>query len=449
MPTPSDEEKIRHLSELPDPRQRFLARVVDHTLDDGWRSPEDFLRHFPPAAIIESLATAASLRVKIIVATTGTHEKIALKKSPGSATEDLELALAERATTAAALVALYPADDKVRYLDAKKLWSFVVEDAFYRVSASEDGPKRARAAGRMTFIIDCALAEGILTLGDVTDGMTFDEIAASLPAAELRDLVKHAMQIARAGAPLTEERFLAVVPLRSLVAHVPLDHTFQHVIVERIAVPGGLTADSPESTMSMPFSVVEGPMIHEPAVEVAAPAAPSAPSDQGPVLTEDEGRRRVVERLRVIDRLPPSFGDLSTPVLLSIESMYADLWATSDDDEREGSIRESFPNETLLRTAMLAMIELLDPSVDTHDPIIRDADVAGLIKIVLFEERRRRDNPPASPRKSAGAPASQSRSRRSVPPPLPRSSTPPPFPAETRGSSPPPLPAESSAKRDR
>jgi hypothetical protein len=456
MPTPSEEEKIRHLSELPDPRQRFLARVVDHTLDDGWRSPEDFLRHFPPAAIIESLATAASLRVKILVATTGTHEKIALKKSPASASEDLELALAERATTAAALVALYPADDKVRYLEAKKLWGFVMEDAFYKVSASEDGPKRARAAGRMTFIIDCALAEGLITLGDVTDGMTFDEIAASLPATELRDLVKHAMQIARAGAPLTEERFLAVVPLPSLVSHVPLDHTYQRVVVERIAIPAGFTeAPEPLSTTSMPFSVVEVPSNQEPAVEIPAPIPPvpvaaGSAADQGPVLTEDEGRRRVVERLRLIDRLPPSFEDISTPVLLSIESMYADLWATSDDDEREASIRESFPNETLLRTAMLAMIELLDPSVDTHDPIIRDADVAGLIKIVLFEERRRRDNSPASPRKSVGTPASQSRSRRSVPPPLPRSSTPPPFPSEARGSNnPPPLPAEASGKRDR
>ena len=450
MSTPPEEEKIRHLSELPDPRQRFLARVVDHTLDDGWRSAEDFLRHFPPAAIVASLATAAALRVKILVSTTGTHEKIALKKSPASAAEDLELALAERATTAAALVALYPADDKVRYLDPKKLWSFVVEDAFYKVSATEDGPRRAHAASRMTFIIDCALAEGILTLGDVTDGMTFDEIAASLPATDLRELVKHAMQIARAGAPLTEERFLAVVPLQSLVAHVPLQHTFERVIVDRIAIPSEFTeAPEPASTTSMAFSVVEVPSSPDSVVEVAAPAPPAA-SDPGPVLTEDEGRRRVLERLRVIDRLPPSFADISTPVLLSIESMYAELWAVSDDDEREASIRESFPNVTLLRTAMLAMIELLDPSVDTLDPIIRDAEVAGLIKIVLFEERRRRDNGAPSPRKAPSSPSSQSRARRSVPPPLPRSSTPPPFPAETRPSAPPPLPAEAStSKRDR
>ena len=106
-------------------------------------------------------------------------------------------------------------------------------------------------------------------------------------------------------------------------------------------------------------------------------------------------------------------------------------------------MRESFPNETLLRTAMLALIEQLDPSVDTRDPIIRDADVSGLMKIVLFEERRRRDGQSQSRRGSTPAP---NRSRRTVPPPLPRTNTPPPLPGEARNN-PPPLPVEVS-KRD-
>jgi hypothetical protein len=151
----------------------------------------------------------------------------------------------------------------------------------------------------------------------------------------------------------------------------------------------------------------------------------------------------VLDRLRTIDRLPPSNVDLSTAVLLSIDSMYADLWSVNDDDEREACIRESFPNETLLRTAMLALIEQLDPSVDTHDPIIRDADVSGLMKIVLFEERRRRDGQSGSRRGSSPAP---NRRARTVPPPLPRTNTPPPLPGDAR-SNPPPLPLDAS-KRD-
>jgi hypothetical protein len=178
----------------------------------------------------------------------------------------------------------------------------------------------------------------------------------------------------------------------------------------------------------------------------ATPAAP--PSTTTPTgATDDDVRKKLIERLRAIDRLPPGFLDIGTPILLSIESMYADLWAVSDDDEREACIRESFPNESHLRSAMLALIELLDPSVDTHDPIIRDADVAGLMKIVVFEERRRRDPGPASRRAASAAPSSKA--RRSVPPPLPRSSTPPPLPTLEGRSNPPPLPEASASKRDR
>jgi hypothetical protein len=446
--SPSAESTKRHISELPDPRQRFLARVVDHTLEDGWRSSDDFLRHFPPSAIVESLANADELRVKLLVATTGTHEKIVRKKSRASATEDLEIALSESTTTPSALVGLYPPDDKVRYLDAKKLWSFVVEDEFYKVSQAQDAARHGRAASRLTFILECALAEGLISLRDIADGMTFDEIAASLPVSDVRDLLKHALQIGRASAPLTEERFLAVVPLPTLVAQVRLDHTFDHVVIERIAVPSQLTSPPPPSTSGfdagpMPDSVLDIPNDSQ----VDAAIAPEGAGIRDSVVDDgggDDAREKVLEGLRAIDRLPPSYADLSTPVLLSIESMYADLWAVSDDDEREAAIRESFPNESLLRTAMLSMIELLDPSVDTKDPIIRDADVSGLIKIVLFEERRRREPTPSARRSSPGA---SQRGRRSVPPPLPRSSAPPPLPGDGRVSAPPPLPAEASGDK--
>jgi hypothetical protein len=439
------EHPKRHASELADARQRFLSRVVDHALADGYRSPEDFLRHFPPSVLIGSLAHADALRVRLLVETTGTHEKIALKKSVTSAAEDLDLALAEQTTTPAALVALYPADDKIRYLDAKKLWAFAVEDDFHRAT-KEDGIRHGRAAARLAFIVECALAEGLIGLRDVADGMTFDEIAACLPISDVREVVKHALTIGRAGAPLTEERFLAVVPLPALVSHVPLERTWQNVVLDRVAAPAGFveakTHHPPaEAQPAAAPSIVSAPEVDVPVTVETAPEPEPVPSGEvARIPDEEEVRRRVVDRLKLIDRLPPGHPGLSTAILLSIESMYADLWAVSDDDEREACIRESFPNQTLLRTAMLALIELLDPSVDTGDSIIRDADVAGLIKIVLFEERRRRDVAPPSPR------ASQARPKRTVPPPLPRGSVPPPLP-DGRSSVPPPLPAE-AVKRE-
>ena len=458
----NDSSPARHESHLPEARQRFLARVVDHALQDKWRAPDDFLRHFPSNALIESLMDVDDLRVKLLVSATGMHEKIARKKSVASASEDLALALEEGTTDAAAIVTVFPPDDKVTYLDRKKLWEFVVEDEFFRVRAKDDKAAHSRATGRLTFMLECALDEQLVTLQDIADGMTFHEIAASLPVAELQEVVKHALQIARAGAPLTEERLLAVVPLSALAGFVPLDHIFQRVILEKVAVPCGFAAAPAPRSEPSAESAEAASATAPPAAAASRPESPAPPPTSGssPALLaaappgsapippasvpaaerksekpQDDARRRIVERLKLIERLPPRYSELSTPVLLSIESMYADLSALTDDEERETCVRDSFPNESHLRAAMLGLIELLDPSINTQDPVIRDADVDGLIKIVLFEERRRGE-PVHKGNAQGGLAARRAAARRSAgPPPLPKSVPPPPMPPDEAASS--------------
>ena len=161
---------------------------------------------------------------------------------------------------------------------------------------------------------------------------------------------------------------------------------------------------------------------------------------------EEEARRRVLEKLAGISRLPPHHEALTTPVLLSIESMYAELLSASTDEARELCIRESFPNPTQMSSALLALIELLDPSIDINDPVIRDADVDSLIKVVLFEERHRYEqaHPSLRPPPSAAPlppPGGSRRGAGSAPPPLPR-------PTGSGGPSmPPPLPPPGGEKR--
>jgi hypothetical protein len=146
----------------------------------------------------------------------------------------------------------------------------------------------------------------------------------------------------------------------------------------------------------------------------------------------------VVEKLSGINRLPPRHEALTTPVLLSIESMYAELLTSSTDEEREMCIRDAFPNQQQLTTALLALIELLDPTIDINDPVIKDADVDSLIKVVLFEERHRYEQAHPSARPAPG-PAP-------LPPPTGRkgSLAPPPLPG--RGALPPPLPEGKRAR---
>src|SRR5262252_3166800 len=110
------------VSALEEGPQRFLARALEHGLKRGRRTPSDFLRHFPPSAIMRGLEHNAELRAFILASTTGIKEKIALKKSWEDAAADLKLAFDEGETSAEAIVELFKADDRVRHLEAQKLW---------------------------------------------------------------------------------------------------------------------------------------------------------------------------------------------------------------------------------------------------------------------------------------------------------------------------------------
>jgi hypothetical protein len=430
-------------SELKTGAERFLSQVVVSSLQDGWRTPDDFLRHFKPADLMQGLEKAPDLRAALLVKAAGVHERIAKKKSTSSAAEDLRIALDEGISSPADILELIPPDDRVRCLDRAKLWAFVTEEHFWAADAAIAGE---RAVSRMVFFLEGALGESLLSLGDIADGITFETISTRLPLKELQRVVKFALENGRKKTPLTEQGLLDVVALKDLVGYVPLDHVYKRVLVAKVAqpsgfVPGGAGDEAwPEDEHHEP----EGskPSADKPRDDKAKAdkkadkkaAAPAKKEDEPKEVetvsedeleevspgslrpaAEEEARRKVVERLNALGRLPPRHDDLSTPMLLSIESMYADLLTASTDEAREMCIRDSFPNESHLTTALLALIELLDPSIDVNDPVIRDADADSLIKVVLFEERRRYEQG----RSPAAAPPPPGSARRSVPPPLP------------------------------
>jgi hypothetical protein len=278
--------------------------------------------------------------------------------------------------------------------------------------------------------------------------VTFETISARLPQKELQRVVKHALESGRKKNPVTEESFLEVVPFKDLVGYLPLDHLYKRVLLAKVAQPAGFVSSSP-SEEAWPEEQHDAPATDAPKAESKAEAAPARAEKRPPkpgkaeakekdveeTVTDDEleevpagstrppaeeeARRKVSDRLAAINRLPPRHADLSTPILLSIESMYAELLTASTDDAREMCIRDSFPNEAHLATALLALIELLDPSIDVNDPVIRDADADSLIKVVLFEERRRYEQAYPTGRSGGGSPPPPTSNKRSVPPPLP------------------------------
>ncbi|MEP7052070.1 MAG: hypothetical protein ABJB12_17025 [Pseudomonadota bacterium] len=450
--------------------ERFLSQSLAHATAAGFRTPDDFLRHFKPLDLMVALESAHELRAEILVKAAGVHQKIAIKKSTSSGAEDLRIAIEEGLTDAAAIMEMFAPDDRVRYLDAPRLWSFLVEDDFWSTLNAE--ANRERAIGRMTFTLENALREDLLSLADIADGISFEMLATRMPHKELQKLVGHALKLGRERKPLTEQALLDCVPMQSIVGYIPLEHVWRNVIVERVARPAGfLTAPAEPKVVASPAKERSSAPPPPPKNEVDADARKSVPPPkQTPARAEEdsladiaaaeddvdklienaqrpapeeEARRRVLEKLAGISRLPPHHEALSTPILLSIESMYAELLSASTDEARELCIRDSFPNPAQMATALLALIELLDPSIDINDPVIKDADVDSLIKVVLFEERHRYEQahpsvrPPPSP--SPLPPPLAARGKGSAaPPPLPRA-----------GSLPPPLPPPGGEKRAR
>jgi hypothetical protein len=437
--------------------ERFLSQVVVHALEDNWRSPEDFFRHFQPLDLMQSLEAAPDLRKDILVLAAGVHEKIARKKSTESAAEDLKIALEEEVTTPLDLLSLIQPDDRVRYLDRQRLWTFSFEDEFYLPLNAE--ANRERAVERMAFLLETAMEENLLSLQDFADGVSFATIASRLPQRDLQKVLEHSLQIGRNGSALTEEVLLELLPLRTLLGYLPLDLVWDKVIAAQVGGPeqmlGGSRAAKPSSNKtkkSGPASEVELTSL-PPARDESRAAPPPKPTaiglspanggasselksveddvddlleaaGSGSTPTgspEEEARGKVVERLEGIERLPPRHSELTTAMLLSIESMYAELLSAATDDAREEAIRDSFPNEQHLTTALLALIELLDPSIDTKDPVIRDADIDSLIKVVLFEERNRYEQAhPSQHPSGTPSPPPLPAGRRSAPPPLPK-----------------------------
>ncbi len=420
---------------------------------------------------MQALESAHELRAEILVKAAGVHQKIALKKSTASGAEDLRIAIDEGLTDAAAILELFPPDERVRHLDASRLWTFLVEDEFWSTLNAE--ANRDRAIARMTFTLENALNEDLVSLADITDGISFEMLSLRLPHKELQKLVAHALKLGRERKPLTEEALLESVSLQQIVGFIPLEHVWKAVILDRVATPHGFTGVASTKPAGAPAvgtrkSVPPPPPREEVAADARKsvpppkPAAPAArpPEDSLLEITsveddvdkliqnsqrpapEEEARRRVLEKLAAISRLPPHHEALTTPILLSIESMYAELLSASTDEARELCIRDSFPNPAQMSSALLALIELLDPSIDINDPVIRDADVDSLIKVVLFEERHRYEQahpslrPPPSP--SPLPPPTSARRNSVAPPPLPRA-----------GSMPPPLPPPGGEKRAR
>ena len=230
----SQEQTLPFTSKLSHGRERFLAHVVEHALTCGRRSPEDFIRHFPPSTIMTGLRDRPSLRAKVLVATTGIKVRIASKKSAESAGEDLQIALDEAETDPSTVVSLIDPDDRVRFLSDKALWQFLTEGEFWDVSSS-DAAATKLATEHVAFMLDRALQDELITHRDMIDGISVHRIAQLLPRSELEKIITAALTAGQKKEKFTEAGLVDAVGSQTLLEHVPLKDIWTSMIVPKIA----------------------------------------------------------------------------------------------------------------------------------------------------------------------------------------------------------------------
>jgi hypothetical protein len=228
-------------SELPEAPQRFLSCVVEHGLSIGLREPEEFLHRFPPRSIMLALAGEPEIRARILEETVGLRRRIALRKSPESSGEDLQIAIDEDVTDAATVVSLLRPDERVRHLDHRALWSFVMAARPWLEKRS--GVRLERVREHTAFVLSTALDEDLITARDVVSAVSVPTMVQHLPRENVTSLLERALLGGRLGDAFTDDALLQALGVTTLVEHIPLATLWEWVIETKIAIPQGFALD--------------------------------------------------------------------------------------------------------------------------------------------------------------------------------------------------------------
>lgn len=426
-------------AELQTPSNRYLALCLHHALEHESITPHDFIELFPPAAVMDALESVPRLRSELLTQAAGVHAKIAPKKSKSAAAEDLQIALEEGICSAEEVLKLISIENYVRHFDVSELWSMLIRDQFWLGDTDA-------ARDRLLFMLQTAVDVDLVDVGQLLQAVTPEQLLAGMPKEDLEHALLQALVLGFDGSPFSPEEFAQTIPLEAWLQYVALEQVWDTAMNE-IAVAASFVN---ESATSSPGND-DGPKRRKAKKRTSAqPSAPAPAPLSSTSIEESAARTQAIEKLTVLERLPRRVSTLRTPVLLGLESMYADVLGLETDEERAECIREAFPNEEMLKEALLVLAETLDPRLDEAELRSKGADAAGLVQLVLFEERRlanrKKGVSPSSPPPPMKLPGT------SPPPPLssvsarpPGLSAPPPLPptapSQRASNPPPPLPA--------
>lgn len=227
-------------SRLPDAKDRFLSIVLEHSLSTLLKTPAEFLHAFPPKTIMTALAEHPTRRAHILEKTVGIRPRIGLRKSPESSAEDLQIALDEGETDAAMVLELFEPDDRVRFLDAAALWSFVRDTRYWNTILPPD--ELELVYQHTALILRTAVDEELITGADIIRAISVQTLVQHLPRDEVAAIIERAVTEREV---ITEARLFESIGLEMLTRTIPLATIWEWVIGAKIAAPHGLVSDEP------------------------------------------------------------------------------------------------------------------------------------------------------------------------------------------------------------
>jgi len=226
--TPESTEPF--VSSLATGPQRFLSEALEHALSNGRRTPADFIRHFPPMSMMDSLDAVPEIRASFLTVLVGLREKTALRTPSSDAGRLLQAALEEGDCDAEAIVSLFAPDHRIKYLEGRKVWLFLMEGEPWKVSRSKDAAGFKKVQHHMAYLIDRGIVHGLHSHQDVIDGITVEVLAEKLPRSELAKLVKRALTMGRENRSFTDREMTTAVPTSVILDHVPLPQVMDSVV---------------------------------------------------------------------------------------------------------------------------------------------------------------------------------------------------------------------------
>ena len=263
-----------YASSLSSGPERFLSEALEHALASGRRTPADFLRRFPPRIIMMALDAEPTLRSQLLTVLVGLRERTALRTPAEDAARMLEVALEEGDCDAEAVLRVFEPVDRVRFLDGRELWGFVTEGEFWKVSRSKDALGHRLAQASVAYLLERALAHGLITCADLFDGVSVDVLCEKLPRGELAKALARALAVGREGQPFTDRDLYSAVPASVIVEYVALPQVVDGVLVPMARRAGFLEAKprEPSGAELTPDEVID--LSDSVVVDAPAPATP-------------------------------------------------------------------------------------------------------------------------------------------------------------------------------